>query len=43
MKKYENPMLNVIEVAEADIVRTSPVRPTIDDPNETPVTPLIFQ
>ena len=40
MKKYENPMLNVIEVAEADIVRTSITLPERNDPNETPATPL---
>ena len=40
MKKYENPMLNVIEVAEADIVRTSITMPNDRDPNETPATPL---
>ena len=43
MKKYKNPMLKVIEVAEADIVRTSITLPERNDPNETPVTPLIFQ
>ena len=41
MKTYVNPMMNVIELDEADIVRTSDItRPNILDPNETPSTPL---
>lgn len=42
MKKYVNPMLDLIEIEEADIVRTSITRPDREDPNETPVVQLIF-
>ena len=42
MKKYVNPTLDLIELEEADIVRTSITRPDREDPNETPVVQLIY-
>lgn len=40
MKTYVIPMMNVIEMNEADILRTSITLPNIQDPNETPPTQI---
>lgn len=38
MKKYENPIMDVISIEETDVIRTSD-----KDPNEGPVVPANWQ